>query len=326
MILQSRSPSNGSVVVLGAGRGVASVLRAVRDEDNRLTAIVSIAYDGDGGGDARQRLASAAVEDLRRSLEALSSEEGALLRAIRRPLTIERLGRHRLGNLVIASVATAFDDDYGRASTWLGEQLGIGGAVLPATVEPVQLQIEVAQETAASSGGSGHKPRRVRFAGGRTGSPDAAVAAIRHADWALLAPGALYRSVVSTAGVPDLVRALRSTRARVLWIANLEPGSREAAGMAAGDHLLALRSHGIRVDAVMHDPSATLRFDPAELTRYGVESVPRALRNAANPGLHDPERLRSALLGLIRSRPTGTVGGRDRARGSAAAADRSASG
>ncbi len=325
MILQRRSPSNSSVVVLGAGRGLTSLLRAVRDEDSRLTAIVSIAHEGDGGGDARQRLASAAVEDLRRSLEALSAEEGALLRAIRRPLTIERLGRHRLGNLVIASVATAFGD-YGRASTWLGEQLGIGGAVLPATVEPVQLQIEVAQETAASSGGSGHKLRRVRFVGGRAESPDAAVAAIRHADWALLAPGALYRSVVSTAGVPDLVRALRSTRARVLWIANLEPGSREAAGMAAGDHLLALRSHGIRVDAVMHDPSAMLRFDPSELTRYGVESVPRALRNVANPGVHDPERLRPALWGLIGSRPTGTVGGRDRARGSAAAADRSASG
>jgi uncharacterized cofD-like protein len=298
------------------------VLRALRDEDSRLTAIVSIAYEGDDGGDARQRLTSGAVEDLRRSLEALSAEEGALLRAIRRPLTIERLGRHRLGNLMIASVAAAFGD-YGRASTWLGEQLGIGGAVLPATIEPVQLQIEGAGGTAtcASSGGSEPELSRLRFVGGRAESPDAAVAAIRHADWALLAPGALYRSVISTAGVPDLVRALRSTHARVLWIANLEPGAREAAGMAAGEHLLALRSHGIRVDAVMHDPSATLRFDAAELTRYGMDSVPRALRNPANPGVHHLEQLRSALAGLIGSRPIGTVGGRDRAGDSAAAAD-----
>ena len=60
------------------------------------------------------------MEDLRRSLESLSGEEGALVRAIRRPLTIERLGKQPLGNLVIASVASAFGD-YETASRWLGE-------------------------------------------------------------------------------------------------------------------------------------------------------------------------------------------------------------
>jgi 2-phospho-L-lactate transferase/gluconeogenesis factor (CofD/UPF0052 family) len=300
--LPRQSRSNSSVVVLGAGRGLASVLRALRDEDSRLTAIVSIAYDGTDGGDDRHRLTSAAVEDLRRSLEALTGEEGALLRAIRRPLTIERLGRHQLGNLMIASVATAFGD-YGRASTWLGEQLGVGGA-----------------------SDSGRKVSRLRFAGGRTESPDAAVAAIEHAQWALLAPGSPYRSMISTAGAPDLVRALRSTRARVLWIANLEPGSGEGAKMAAIDQLLALRSHGIRVDAVMHDPAATFTFDPAELTGYGVESVPRELRSTTDPGVHDPDRLRLALRRLIGSRPTSSVGGPPRDGDSAAAAHRSASG
>jgi uncharacterized cofD-like protein len=325
--LPRQSRSNSSVVVLGAGRGLASVLRALRDEDSRLTAIVSIAYDGTDGGDDRHRLTSAAVEDLRRSLEALTGEEGALLRAIRRPLTIERLGRHQLGNLMIASVATAFGD-YGRASTWLGEQLGVGGAVLPATVEPVQRQIELVEETptAGSPSDSGRKVSRLRFAGGRTESPDAAVAAIEHAQWALLAPGSPYRSMISTAGAPDLVRALRSTRARVLWIANLEPGSGEGAKMAAIDQLLALRSHGIRVDAVMHDPAATFTFDPAELTGYGVESVPRELRSTTDPGVHDPDRLRLALRRLIGSRPTSSVGGPPRDGDSAAAAHRSASG
>jgi uncharacterized cofD-like protein len=301
---------NSDVVVLGGGRGLVSMLRALRDEDSRLTVIVSIAHEGLDGGGARQRVTAAAVEDLRGSLEAMAGEEGALLRAIRRPLTIERLGRHPLGSLVIASVAEAFGD-YGRASTWLGEQLGVGGAVVPATVGPVELQIEsaAAVPTPEASGGSAHRLSRLRFVGKRVESPDAAVASIQHAQWVVLAPGSLYRSVLATAAVPDLVAALSSTPARVLWIPNLAPDSREAAKLSAIDHLLALRLHGIRVDAVMHDPEAMLGFDADKLASYRVVSVPRELRKTANPAVHDPELLRLALARLIGSETASAVPG-----------------
>jgi uncharacterized cofD-like protein len=307
--LPRRSQSNSEVVVLGGGPGLATVLRALRDEDIRLTAIVGIAEEGRRDGGARHAVTGAGVEDLRRSLEALTNEEGALLRAIRRPLTIEPAGRHPLGNLVLASVAAAFGD-YGRASTWLGEQLGISGAVLPATKAPVQLEIETLPEgpAGAESDGAERTLPQVRFPGD-VESPDASVAAIRHAKWTLLAPGALYRSVLSTAAVPDLVAALRGTPARVLWIANLAPDALEVPSMTANEHLRALRQHGVRVDAVMHDPSATLEFDAAELRRYGVQSLPHNLRSTGDPAVHDAGRLRRALIAQISSRSTTTVSG-----------------
>jgi uncharacterized cofD-like protein len=214
------------------------------------------------------------------------------------------MGRHPLGNLVLASVASAFGD-YGRASAWLGEQLGISGAVLPATKEPVRVQIA---PIAARSGAPEHKLLRVRFTGDDLESPDAAIAAIQRARWAVLAPGSLYRSVLSTVAVPDLVSALRSTAARVLWIANLAPDPLESPGTGAIDHLLALRLHGIRVDAAMHDPSATLALDPADLSRYEVESLPRKLRSAGDPALHDVTGLRRALSEQIGSTSTSPVG------------------
>lgn len=250
--------------------------------------IVSIAYKPGDGDEVQRRVTGASVEDLRRSLEALSGEEGPLLRAIRRPLTIERLGQHPLGNLVIASAASAFDD-YGRASVWLGEQLGIEGAVLPATSEPVRWQ------TDASS--------RLRFAGDRIDSPLAAVEAIEQSQWALLAPGSLYRSVIATAAVPDLATALSATPARVVWIANLAHDSNQRADLTAIDHLRALRLNGVRVDSVLYDPSAALRFDAAELARHGVEAIPRSLGGGRDPRLHDPKRLRSALGDLTGGGP-----------------------
>jgi uncharacterized cofD-like protein len=293
---------SSEVVVLGGGRGLATVLRALRDEDVRLTAIVGLADERPSRDDAEYRASRPGVEDLRRSLEALTGEEGALLRAIRRPLSIERMGRHPLGNLVLASVASAFGD-YGRASAWLGEQLGVSGAVLPATKEPVGVQIATPSDAAEQ------KVPRVRFAGGEVDSPDAAIAAIQRAHWAVLAPGSLYRSVLSTAAVPDLASALRDTSARVLWIANLAPDPLEAPGTVAIDHLLALRLHGIRVDAALHDPSASLALDPAELRRYGVESLPWKLCSAGNPALHDVAELRRALREQLGSARTSTVGG-----------------
>lgn len=303
-----RLEANNSVVVLGGGRGLDSVLRALRGADIRLTVIVSIAHDAGQGGDPQQRLTGAGVEELRRSLEALSGE-GPLLRALRRPLTIEQLGRHRLGNLALASAAAAFGD-YSRASIWLGEQLGVDGAVLPATIEPTRQQIKVVDQVAMlkPQRGRRRRVRKLQFVGDLTRSPDAAITAIEEADWVLLAPGALYRSVLPTAAVPDVSAALARTSARVVWIANLEPDPLEGQNLSAIEHLLVLRMHGVRVDLVLHDESAALKFDSAELTEHGAESVSRALRSRTDPALHAPERLHAALSRLLSLRSAGRLG------------------
>ena len=297
--------SSRAIVVLGGGRGLASVLKALRDEDADLTVIVSIANDGEN-----QELPSPrAVEDLRRSLEALTGEEGALLRAIRRPLTVGRLGEEPLGNLVLGSVASAFGD-YGTASKWLGEKLGVAGAVLPATTQPVIREIEPVAEgfPDAPSAGPGHELKRVRFASEQIETPAAAISAIEAAQWVLLAPGSLYRSVLSTAAVPEVASALSRTPGQVVWIANVAPGSRETAVTAGVDYLRALRLHGVRVDVVLHDPSATLRFDASVLASYGVRAVTRTLRSRRDHTLHDPARLRAALEEMIGSRVKAPVG------------------
>jgi uncharacterized cofD-like protein len=204
--------------------------------------------------------------------------------------------------------------DYAQASAWLGQQLGIDGAVLPATIEPVRWNIDVLSRAAVikSLTGVGPVVRQLQFVGDRIRSPEVAIDAVRRARWVLLAPGALYGCVLAAAAVPDLAAALTGTSARVVWIANLEPDRNDAANMSAIDHLLVLRRHGVRVDVVLHDGSAMLKFDPTELAVHGVESVSRRLGTGANPPRHDPDRLRSALAALIGSKRAGTDRGRPR--------------
>lgn len=285
------------------------MLQALRHEGADVTVIVSLAYEEEQDAEPEQRLRGRTAEDLRRSLEALTDDEGALLRAIRRPLSIERLGRQPLGNLILGSVARAFGD-YGTASKWLGEQLGVAGSVLPATTQPVLRKFEPAGSgsTPTDGGGSGRQLPRLRFASPDIDSPEPAVAAIEEAHWVLLAPGPLYECVLSTAAVPDLNAALARTRARVMWIANLTPDGHQMAGMSGMDHLQAYSLHGLRVDVVLHDPTAELRFDADELAIYGANSVERPLRRNDDSALHDSDRLRAALRDLIVSETGAAVG------------------
>lgn len=303
--------SNSAVVVLGGGRGLARVLRALRDVDCDPTVIVSIAYDERSGSDSPQQANGPTVEDLRRSLEALTDDEVALMHAIRRRLTIERLGRHPLGDFVIASLACGFGDHVA-ASRWLGEQLGISGVVLPATTEPVPRQIEPADDEVAGGGRGAHPHAGSGTCGSSPNisklSPGRSSPSSTRAGRCWLPARRMYRSVLSASAVPDLTRALRSTHARIVWIANLEPDSQETVDMGGIDHLRALRLHGVRVDAVLYDPAATLRLEGAALARYGVAPIPRALRSSDDHAVHDPDRLRSALRELFSSIPTGTAG------------------
>lgn len=276
------------------------MLQALREEPFDLTVIVSIAYEEGQAAEPGERTDARTVEDLRRSLELLTDEEDALSRAIRRPLAIERLGRQPLGNLVLASVALAFGD-YGHASVWLGDQLGIAGAVLPATTQPLPYAIEAVQEapTSAASRSAGHQRKRLRFATEDAETPGPVISAIKRAQCVLLAPGDLYESVLAAAAVPAVAAALASTRAQVVWIASLESSNGATANMTAMDHLSALASHGVRVDAVLHDPSARLHFDVTELESHGVHSVARALRGKPDSAVHDSERLCATLQELI---------------------------
>ena len=288
------------IVVLGGGHGVASVLRAVRDDPLELTVIVTIADDGGSSGELRRRRGGPAVGDMRRSLTALAGEESVLARAFARSLTINRLGRHPLGNLVIRSLVEAFGD-VEAATDWLSGQLGISARVLPASVEPVRLLAETGDELIRGQSAivAARVPiRRLRFDPERPKSPPAALEAIEHADWILLAPGSLFTSTLAATALPEVASAIAGTSSRVLWICNLEPEPGETAGMTAVDHLAALHSHGVRVDVGLYDPGAKLQFTSKQLAGEGLQALSRQLR-ARQPGRHDPELLHEALRELF---------------------------
>ena len=292
------------VAILGGGRGVAAVLRALRDAPVALTAVVTTADDGGSSGDLRRRFGGPAVGDLRRSLVALSDDTDLLATVMSQPLET-RYGRHPVGNLLIRSLTDSFGD-LESSSRWLGPWLGISGSVLPASVEPVTLLADTGDQVIAGESAIGRNAERVlrlRFRPQWPRTPPAAVQAILAADWVLVAPGSLYTSTLATCALPQIVTAVANTPGRVLWLCNLEPEHAETTGMSAEDQLSALRRHGVRVDDVLYDPEAKLHFSPTTLARSRISGFAWPLQAGSGP-IHDPRLLAAALESVFAAQPS----------------------
>ena len=292
----SQFASPKRVTVIGGGHGLAAVLRALRHKPCELTVVVTVADDGGSSGELRRRRGGPAVGDMRRALIALAGEEAPLARALARPVTVERFGRHPVGNLLIRSLTEVFGD-LTQAADWLSLELGIRARVLPATVDNVSLVAEVGRGVIVGESAIGTSQaaiRRLRFVPERPRVTDSVLESIAGSDYVLLGPGSLFTSVLAVSALPDVAAALAETAARVVWICNLEGQLGETAGMSARGHLAALRRHGVRIDAVLYDPMAELSFAPGQLARRHLDAIPRPLRHGER-GIHDRALLRAAL-------------------------------
>jgi uncharacterized cofD-like protein len=293
---------NSSLVVLGRGRGLGSVLRTVRDFDNPLTVVVATAECADGS--PADQNGEPALSELRRSIDALTDDRAALARALRRPLTLDHLESHPLGNLVLGSLASAFGD-LGVASIWLGDQLGINGAVVPATIDPLSYVIEPERRVSRRAElAGGPELRRLRLIPERPETSRTSIDAIAEADLILLAPGDLFGGVLAVSAIPVIRQAVRAAPGRVLWVANRE----FEAGDSLNDQLDALQRHQVRVDAVLFDPEIEPSVLSDRLADHGVEAVPRRL-GSDGAGEYSYELLGAALIELLDGLSTSTPGG-----------------
>jgi 2-phospho-L-lactate transferase/gluconeogenesis factor (CofD/UPF0052 family) len=244
------------------------VLRALRPTGVALDVIVAVSDGPSGpsdvdGADAR----GAARDEIRRSLELLAGDRVALARALSRPLAIDRLGVHRLGNLLLESLTSALGE-LTTASEWLGEQLGINGAVLPASDLPLRY------ETKAGPDGP-----RLRFVPESPTVSSVVLDVIADARWIVLTPGPPLEAVLPAAAIPMIAVALRRAPGRILWIDDHLGGSPHSP-----DELTLIRDHGVRVDAVLELPRASVRDEQGA-----------TVADPATADNDDQRRLREAL-------------------------------
>ncbi len=297
-----------TVAALGGGHGLAASLSALRLMTDKITAIVTVADDGGSSGRLRSELQVLPPGDLRMALAALcdDSEWGTTWRDVmqHRFSTDGALDQHAMGNLLIVTLWELLGDSVAGLD-WVGRLLGARGRVLPMSTIPLSIEADMTQNgehfTVAGQSlvASTHgQVEHLRLIPTDPPACPEAVAAVYAADWVILGPGSWFSSVMPHLLVPELSRALHTTTAKLCVTMNLSGGDTETTGMAAADHLAALRHHApeLRVAAVLADPSAVEDTDAlvAEAALLGATVLFRQVRRGDGSATHDPLRLAAA--------------------------------
>ena len=243
---KSRLNRGPSIVAIGGGTGLSTLLSGLKRYSSHITAIVTVADDGGSSGVLRRELGVLPPGDIRNCLAALSTEEPLLTRLFQYRFSAgSGLEGHSFGNLFLSALS-AITGSLETAITASSRVLAVQGQVVPATNADVRLWAELEDGTTIegeSAIGNARSPI-VRM-GCLPEKPPAlprALEAIAHADLILLGPGSLYTSLLPNLLVPELVTAIQRSRAPRLYICNLMTQPGETDGLDVSGHLRAIEA------------------------------------------------------------------------------------
>lgn len=308
------------VVVIGGGTGAFTVLSGLRKYPVRLSAVVSMADDGGSTGMLREEFGILPPGDVRRVLIAMSHSDDRMLADLFNYRFEEGgLKGHSFGNIMLTALERITGNFEG-AIEEASRMLGVEGQVFPVTLKNVRLcakfengkivrgetNIDIPQD------GGGEKISRVWL------DPEArintnACAALLSADMIVLGPGDLYTSVIPNLLVRGVREAIKKSRAKKVYVANIMTKRGETDGFRAADFVATLERY-LGKGMLHYVLVNTKRPSGERLRLYEQESAefvdPNNLPSRPTPILgdflrrkgfvrHDPERLAQTIVSLL---------------------------
>ena len=312
-LLAQRKLNRGpSIVAIGGGTGLSTLLSGLKRYSSNLTAIVTVADDGGSSGVLRRELGVQPPGDIRNCLAALAREEPLLTRLFQyRFKAGSGLEDHSFGNLFLSAL-TAITGSLESAILASSRVLAVQGQVVPATNADVRLWAELENgERIEGESSIGHAPSPIVRLGCTPERPPAlprALDAIANAELIVLGPGSLYTSLLPNLLVPELVQAISGSKAPRLYICNLMTQPGETDGLDVEGHLRA-------IEAQLASLGVEQRLFTAVLAQEELEDaalVAHYRRSGAEPVLCDVGKLRSQgyevmLAPLQGARPSPTL-------------------
>jgi uncharacterized cofD-like protein len=280
------------IVVIGGGTGSFTLLNALKNHTDTITALVNMADDGGSTGLLRDEFGVLPPGDIRQCLVALSqsSDELRELFNYRYPHGSTMEG-HSFGNLLLSTVEM-MTDDFARAVELASRVLNITGKVVPITLTNCMLVLQDGNQLVKGQHEIkwhtfDHRQPNVRL----YLEPDAhanpeAVNAIAAADMVVIAPGNLYASLVPAMLVDGIRQALDQAKARVVYICNLVNKPHHTKDFAVHDYVNELETYIGKgtIDCVLYNidiPTPELIKKYAHDNEYPVRVEQQALDEAS---------------------------------------------
>ena len=314
------------VVAIGGGHGLSALLRGLKAHTGNITAVVTVADDGGSSGRLRESLGILPPGDIRNCLAALSNDEALLAQLFQYRFSgAPGLEGHSFGNLFITAL-TDITGSFEEAVAESGRALSVGGRVLPSTLHEVRLVAdmllphlvnEVRVEGESKIPEMAGRVRRVWLEPNNPPAFPPVLQAILNADLIVIGPGSLYTSLLPNLLVPDLLAAIRASRAVKIYVCNIATQPGETDLYSCSDHVRALEDHvGENLfDIVLCNENNEGDLDPSsQWVRADDDSLRDSriycadLLETDHPGRHDSEKLVRTLMDVFYER-TGPLQG-----------------
>lgn len=237
---------NKKVVVLGGGTGMSTLLRGLKLFPLDITAVVAVSDDGRSTGRLREEFNIIAVGDIRQVIISLAETEPLFEKLMNyRFKTTSDLNGHTVGNLLLTALANT-SGDLSSGISVLSKVFNLKGKVLPLTEDNVTLaatmkdnSVIVGEHNITES----FKGIKKIFYKEKATTNPLVLEEIKNADLILLSMGSLYTSVIPNLLNNDMKKALKASKAEIMYVCNMVTQPGETDNFKASDHIKTLNKY-----------------------------------------------------------------------------------
>lgn len=234
------------VVVLGGGTGSSTLLRGLKLFPLDITAVISVCDDGRSTGKLRKEFNTIAVGDIRQVITALSDTEPLMEKLMNyRFQTTSDLNGHPVGNLILTALAN-MNGNLSTGIESLSKVFNLKGRVLPLTEDNVTLKAKMEDNSIIEGEhnitDSPKKIKEVYYKEKVTTNP-LVLDAIKDTDLIILSMGSLYTSLIPDLIPNDIKKAIKDSKAKIMYVCNMMTQPGETDNFKASDHIKTINKY-----------------------------------------------------------------------------------
>ncbi len=300
------------IVTIGGGSGQYALLCALsRIPDLDISAVVSMSDSGGSSGRLRSEKGVLPPGDVLKCIIALSPNREFARRFLQKRFSrSNNLKGHNAGNILLSTLEL-YTDSFPDAVQELSELLEIRGRVLPVTTTQATLNARLedgtyihGEEAIDLCRGDRAKILEVFLSPHHSSKLEVyppVVEAIGAADYIIIGPGDLYSSIMPNLQVDNVAKIIFTSKAKLIYMANLFTKFGETDGYSLDDFVLTLeKAIGKQLDYVIVNNQVPTEMVISRYTEQKAAIIEPILRNTSSNRLLITEDILDQSGGVVR--------------------------
>lgn len=228
------------VLIFGGGTGISFLLRGLKDFPISITSVITVSDNGSSTGKLRKEFGMPAMGDIRKVLTNLSNMDKSVKDLMENRFnTYTDLDGHPIGNLLLVSTYN-MTGSLKKSIEVLCGLLNVKHKVLPLSEDNVTLKAKTIDgDIIYGEEAIGHKEKPIKklFYDKDIHIDKEVLEEIKDADLIIFSIGSLYTSILPNLLSKDIIKAIDSSKARLLYTCNAVCQTFETDDFKVSDHV-----------------------------------------------------------------------------------------